>query len=137
MVTGSRDGKLRVFEVVSGECLHALKCHTDWIRYVVQVDQDTFASAGDDKTFAFMEDISDGALREVAQADLYVDSMADVTLSTAALYSACALVGYVWHIGTDKLHSFLAMRSKGLVLLRLMSAHGARFALAADKTATV
>lgn len=55
VVTGSHIFALRIFDAASGECLDVLPGHEAPVRYVLQLDEDTFVSASKTRLYAYGE----------------------------------------------------------------------------------
>ena len=53
VVSGSKDDYLKVWDVVSGECLHTLEGHSSWVSCVTAIDSKTIVSGSNDKSLKF------------------------------------------------------------------------------------
>lgn len=71
VVSGSKDDYLKVWDVLSGECLHTLEGHSSWISCVKALTPDTLVSGSNDKYLKFWktecEVAHDSSSRHLAQ----------------------------------------------------------------------
>ena len=44
------DKSIKIWDVITGNCLKTLKGHSDWVNFLVKINENTIASASKDKT---------------------------------------------------------------------------------------
>ena len=48
--SGSRDKTIKIWNIITGNCLKTLEGHSDWVIFIVKINENTITSGSDDKT---------------------------------------------------------------------------------------